>query len=76
MLGRIQQVPAIQKLRPLLADLGADISEELASQKTAEFFVAHGGDTAGIRSGRSALLAEQLADHEILELARRGPECP
>ncbi len=70
MLGKIQQVPAIQKLRPLLADLGADISDELASQKTAEFFLAHGGDTAGIRSGRSAVLAEQLADHEILALAR------
>jgi DNA helicase HerA-like ATPase len=31
MLWRIQQAPAIQKLRPLLIGLGADISDELAS---------------------------------------------
>jgi len=70
MLGRIQQARAIEKLRPLLADLGADVADELAGQTTGEFFLAHAGNTAGIKSMRSAVLAEQLADHEILETAR------
>src|SRR5690606_41782195 len=69
-LGRIQQARAIEKLRPLLADLGADVADELAGQTTGEFFLAHAGNTAGIKSMRSAVLAEQLADHEILETAR------
>src|SRR5690606_2654036 len=37
MLGRIQQARAIEKLRPLLADLGADVADELAGQTTGEF---------------------------------------
>ena len=68
LVGKVAQDRAIEKMRNLLASYPS-VGSRLASQPTGHFFVL-GTGTREIKSDRAMMVTEQLADHEILELAR------
>jgi hypothetical protein len=69
LVGKVAQDRAIEKMRNLLASY-PNVGSRLATQPTGHFFVL-GTGTKEIKSDRSMMATEQLADHEITELARR-----
>ena len=62
------QERAIEKMRNLLASY-PNVGSRLATQPTGHFFVL-GNGIREIKSDRAMMVTEQLADHEIAELAR------
>jgi energy-coupling factor transporter ATP-binding protein EcfA2 len=68
LVGKVAQDRAIEKMRNLLSSYPS-VGSRLATQPTGHFFVL-GGGTKEIRSDRAMMAPEQLADHEIAELAR------
>jgi hypothetical protein len=74
-IGKIKEVTAIKKMKPMLSDLNRDIGSELASQQTGDFFLVRNGDTTAIRSHRSLVETVQLPEDEILCLANNGLTC-
>ena len=68
LVGKVAQDRAIEKMRNLLASYPS-VGSRLATQPTGHFFVL-GSGTKEIRSDRAMMAPEQLADHEIAELAR------
>jgi len=68
LVGKIAQDRAIEKMRNLLASYPS-VGARLATQPLGHFFVL-GTGTREIRAERAMMVTEQLADHEILELAR------
>jgi len=74
LVGLIAQKTALNKLEPMFNDSHAD-SSRLASQKVGEFHFLHEGQVQAIKVHMNAVpLPSQIADEEILELARaRAP---
>jgi hypothetical protein len=68
LVGKVAQDRAIEKMRNLLAS-HPHVGARLATQPTGHFFVL-GNGTKEIKSDRAMMVTEQLADHEIAELAR------
>ncbi len=69
-LGKITQDTSIAKMRPMLNECRSDVADTLPGQQTGEFVLARDGDVARLRAGRSVLVTEQLAEDEILDVAR------
>lgn len=70
LVGKVAQDRAIEKMRNLLANY-PNVGPRLATQPTGHFFVL-GSGIKEIKSDRAMMVTEQLADHEIAELARPG----
>jgi DNA helicase HerA-like ATPase/energy-coupling factor transporter ATP-binding protein EcfA2 len=68
LVGKVAQDRAIEKMRNLLAG-HPSVGPRLATQPTGHFFVL-GNGTQEIKSDRAMMTTEQLADHEIIALAR------
>jgi len=68
LVGKVAQERAIEKMRNLLANY-PNVGSRLATQPTGHFFVL-GDGIKEIKSDRAMMVTEQLADHEIAELAR------
>ena len=68
LVGKVAQERAIEKMRNLLANY-PNVGPRLATQPTGHFFVL-GDGIKEIKSDRAMMVTEQLADHEIAELAR------
>ncbi len=68
LVGKVAQERAIEKMRNLLASY-PNVGPRLATQPTGHFFVL-GVGTQEIKCDRAMMVTEQLADHEITELAR------
>ena len=68
--GKIKEVPAINKMKPMLSELKRDISAELSGQGTGEFYLVNGTTATAIQSDRSFVKTNQVSDSEILRLAR------
>jgi energy-coupling factor transporter ATP-binding protein EcfA2 len=71
-LGRIKEQTALLKLKPMLIDSPVDVTERLPGQGTGEFHVVREGKVTPIKAYRSVLGTEQIADSELLVLARRA----
>lgn len=73
--GQVRETTAINKLKPMLSECTVDVSSKLPGQKPGEFFLIRDGKVTGMRSSRSLLATEQLAEPELLALAKsRRPE--
>ncbi|HMG22531.1 MAG TPA: DUF87 domain-containing protein [Kofleriaceae bacterium] len=70
LVGKVAQDRAIEKMRNLLASY-PNVASRLATQPTGHFFVL-GEGVREIKADRAMMTTEQLADHEITELARAG----
>ena len=70
LVGKVAQDRAIEKMRNLLANY-PNVGSRLATQPTGHFFVL-GAGIKEIKSDRAMMVTEQLADHEIAELARQS----
>ena len=68
LVGKVAQDRAIEKMRNLLASY-PNVGPRLATQPTGHFFVL-GNTTREIKSDRSMMVTDQLADDEIARLAR------
>jgi hypothetical protein len=73
-IGRVKESRAIEKLRPMLAAARADVTDKLGGQATGEFYVVRESGVSAIRSDPSLVSTEQMAEHQIAELARRAVE--
>jgi hypothetical protein len=69
-LGRIAEENAIKKMKPLLSDYRRDVSADLSGQTIGQFLVARAGEVTAVTSRPSAVQTRQLAEDEILQLAR------
>ena len=70
LVGKVAQDRAIEKMRNLLTSY-PNVGTRLATQPTGHFFVL-GDGVREIKSDRSMMTTEQLADHEVAQLARRS----
>ena len=68
--GRISQSNDIDKMRALLSEARSDISSKLANTEMGQFYLLREGQVAPLRADRSVLETHQLAEEEILQLAR------
>jgi hypothetical protein len=69
-LGRITQSSSLAKMKPMLSDYPMDLTHKLPHQQTGEFHLARDKGVTRMRAHRSLLVTEQLAEEEILRLAR------
>jgi Cdc6-like AAA superfamily ATPase len=69
-LGRIKEQTALLKVRPMLEGAPGDVLSRLPSQETGEFCVVGEKKVSPFRARRSVLETEQIADDELIALAR------
>ena len=69
-IGRVKETRAIEKLKPMLAAAKGDVTDKLAGQATGEFYLVRESSVTAVRSDESLVRTEQLAEKEIVELAR------
>jgi Cdc6-like AAA superfamily ATPase len=73
--GRIKEVPAIKKMKPMLSDVKQDIGAQLANQETGEFYLVKNGSARPIRSNPSLIETSQVPEMEILKIASSSMRC-
>ncbi len=69
--GRVKEPTALAKMKPMLSDCRVDVTSKLSTQEAGEFHLLRDGNVTSLRAAPSIMLTEQLAEQEILELARR-----
>lgn len=69
-LGRIKEQTALLKVKPMVEGVPGDILSKLPSQETGEFCIVGEKKVLPFRARRSVLETEQLADDELISLAR------
>ncbi|MFT3765232.1 MAG: ATP-binding protein [Minicystis sp.] len=69
-LGRIKEQTALLKLKPMVEVAPGDILARLPGQETGEFCVVGEKKVSPFRARRSVLETEQIADEELISLAR------
>jgi hypothetical protein len=74
LVGKVTQDRALEKMRHLLANY-PNVASRLATQPTGYFFVL-ANDSKEIKCDRALMTTEQLADHEVTELARAQRRSP
>lgn len=72
--GRVKEDTALKKLRPMFADARVDANVKLPAQKQGQFHVLRDGKVEQLKADRSVMRTEQLAEDEILKLARQTLE--
>ena len=70
LIGRVKEPRAIEKLKPMLAAAKGDVTDKLAGQAAGEFYLVRESSVTAVRSDESLVRTEQLAEKEIVELAR------
>lgn len=68
--GLVKQKPALEKLRPVMAESNIDAATVLPQQRVGEFFMISEKSATPIRSERSLVDTEQMSEQEILQLAQ------
>jgi DNA helicase HerA-like ATPase len=68
--GLVKEPRAIEKLKPLLSDAKLDAATVLPKQKVGQFFMLSETAAVPLDADRNLLQTEQLAEPEILEIAR------
>jgi energy-coupling factor transporter ATP-binding protein EcfA2 len=69
-LGRIKEQTALLKLKPMVEGAPGDILAKLPGQEIGEFCVVGEKKVLSLRARRSVLETEQIADEELISLAR------
>lgn len=72
--GKVKEDNAIRKLRPMFTEARVDADAKLPSQKQGQFHVLRDGQVQQLKADRSVMRTEQLAEDEILKLARQTRE--
>jgi energy-coupling factor transporter ATP-binding protein EcfA2 len=72
--GKVKEDNAIKKLRPMFTEARVDADAKLPSQKQGQFHVLRDGQVQQLKADRSVMRTEQLAEDEILKLARQTLE--
>ncbi|HEX4337175.1 MAG TPA: DUF87 domain-containing protein [Polyangiaceae bacterium] len=68
--GRVAEKTALEKMKPLLSECRINVGSKLASAKTGEFFRLNDGDVVEFKAMPSVMKTEQLAEDEIIRIAR------
>lgn len=71
LVGRVTQAPALTKLKPMFSDPAVDVSAQLATQQTGEFFLLRQREVTPIHTERSLIDTRQIPEPTILRLARQ-----
>jgi len=72
--GRVQEKTSLSKMRPMFDTFSTtDIESKLPGQQTGEFHLISERKIQSIKADRSLLNTEQLADSEIIKLAKNKP---
>jgi hypothetical protein len=72
LIGRVKELRAIEKLKPMLAAAKGGVADKLAGQATGEFYLVRESSVMAVRSDDSFMRTEQMPENEIAELARVG----
>ena len=72
LVGRVKEPTAVAKLRPMFAGGPGDVAAKLPVQGTGEFYLLGDGRVTAVKSGRSLMATQQLAEDHILTLAAAG----
>jgi hypothetical protein len=70
LVGRVREKVALDKLRPMFADGKVDVATRLPAQGTGEFHLLREKEICALRTFPSLIVAEQVPEEHILELAR------
>jgi DNA helicase HerA-like ATPase len=70
LIGRVKEPRALEKLKPMLAAAKGDVTDKLAGQATGEFYLVRESSVTAVRSDESLVRTKQLAEKEIVQLAR------
>lgn len=70
--GLVKESTALAKMKPMLSASRIDLTAKLSSQGPGEFHLLRDGSVATLLADRCSIAPEQLADDEILALARRS----
>ena len=68
--GQVKEANSLAKMKPMLSECRVDVSARLAGQSAGQFHLIRDGDATGLKADLSAVDPRQLAEEEILELAR------
>jgi hypothetical protein len=70
--GRVKEQTALNKMKPMLSECRIDVTARLPVQGPGEFHVMREGEVKAIRAHRNLVLANQVAEEEILAAARES----
>ncbi len=68
--GQVKESNSLAKMKPMLSECRDDVASRLPGQTAGQFHLIRDGQVTGLQADRSAVDARQLAEDEILELAR------
>ncbi len=72
--GQVKEQTALNKMKPMLSECRVDVAARLPGQGPGQFHLLRDGSATGLRTDRSAVPPAQLAESDILAIARRGRE--
>lgn len=70
LLGRVKEPTALEKLKPMLAAAKGNPAGKLGGQETGAFYLVRAGEVLAVRSDESFIRTEQMAEDDILALAK------
>jgi hypothetical protein len=71
LVGRVREKVALDKLKPMFADGKVDMAARLPAQETGEFHLLREKEICALKTFPSLIVADQVPEERILELARR-----
>jgi hypothetical protein len=69
-IGRVKELRAIEKLKPMLASSRGGAGDKLAEQATGEFCLVRESSMTAVQSDESFMRTKQLPEERIAQLAR------
>ena len=73
--GQVKEQNSLAKMKPMLSDCRIDVASRIPGQTAGQFHLIRDGLVTGLQADFSAVDARQVAEDEILELAR-GSRAP
>jgi hypothetical protein len=70
LIGRVKELRALEKLRPMLVAARGNVMDKLAGQATGEFYLVRESGVTAVHSNESFIRTEQLPENQIAALAR------
>jgi hypothetical protein len=74
LVGRVREKVALDKLKPMFADAKGDVAARLPAQATGEFHLLREKEICALKTFPSLIVADQIPEERILELARDKPD--
>jgi hypothetical protein len=70
--GKVKEIPALNKLKPMLSEAKVDVTSKLANQQVGEFFAIQAGEVTSLKANLSLIRAEQVPLERVQALAARS----